>query len=354
MPKEFSSLMQTVQKFDDGSCSLNITIEAVLWRGKCIVTLGDQLQKSKKFEFDISKFSDTNDLIRWGFQEIQISRGNPLREGQEILLTPGDRVTVERKSQESPGKLFFKEWRMTYSALADGKQFGYLGSLNDYFYGLDDQIKNRVKSEKILLIDKSNVKQEKKKWFKDLIEKDFNHHFADLEIDNLLKINPELSAHNAPSSYERNLAEFAYKEGVQNAVKQANQTGFVAGVRFTILADMMQIQCLRADNTDLLEFVLPEGLYSTVKDLAKHNGAKITLFNANEPNRFIIEFASTDEQDKFIKVFEMMSFQGKRAFPTPNLYLGKPEIDKQFCLDTLSYLLALVKDLEDKGWKSIH
>ena len=152
----------------------------------------------------------------------------------------------------------------------------------------------------------------------------------------------------------RQFAESSYIQGIQDAVQQANQTGFVAGVRFTILADMMQIQCLRANNTDLLEFVLPEGLYKTVKDLAQHNGAKLTIFNAKEPDRFFIEFESADEQDKFIKVFEMMSFQGKRAFPTPNLYIGKPEIDKQFCLNTIKYLLALVKDLEEKGWKSIH
>lgn len=155
-------------------------------------------------------------------------------------------------------------------------------------------------------------------------------------------------------SEERQFAESAYIQGIQHALQQADQTGFVAGVRFTILADIMQIQCLRADNTDLLEFVLPEGLYKTVKDLAQNNGAKLTIFNAKEPDRFFIEFASADEQDKFIQVFEMMSFQGKRAFPTPNLYLGKSEIDKQFCLDTLLYLLALVKDLEDKGWKNIH
>lgn len=155
-------------------------------------------------------------------------------------------------------------------------------------------------------------------------------------------------------SEERQIAESLYIQGIQNAIRKANQTGFVAGVRFTILADMMQIQCLRSENTNLLEFVLPEGLYRTVKDLAKHNGSKLTIFNATEPDRFFIEFVNADEQDKFIKVFEMMSFQGKRAFPTPNLYLGKPEIDKQFCLDTLLYLLALVKDLEDKGWKSIH
>lgn len=155
-------------------------------------------------------------------------------------------------------------------------------------------------------------------------------------------------------SEARQFAESSYIQGIQHAVQQANQTGFVAGVRFTILADMMQIQCLHKDNTALLEFVLPEGLYKTVKDLAQHNDAKLTIFNAKEPDRFLIEFESADEQDKFIKVFEMMSFQGKRAFPTPNLYLGKPEIDKQFCLDTLIYLLALVKDLEEKGWESIH
>jgi hypothetical protein len=150
-------------------------------------------------------------------------------------------------------------------------------------------------------------------------------------------------------SVSRQFAESSYIQGIQYAVHQANQNGFVAGVRFTILADMMQIQCLRANNTNLLEFVLPEGLYKTVKDLAEHNGAKLTIFNAKEPDRFFIEFANADEQDKFIKVFEMMSFKGKRAFPPPNLYLGKAEIDKQFCLDTLLYLLALVKDLEDKG-----
>lgn len=152
----------------------------------------------------------------------------------------------------------------------------------------------------------------------------------------------------------RQIAESSFIQGVESAIEQANQTGFIAGVRFTILADMMQIQCLHSDNTSLLEFALPEGLYNTVKDLAQHNGAKITLFNANEPDRFIIEFASLEDQDKFIKVFEMMSLQQKRAFPPPNLYLGNPNVDKQFCLDTLIFLFELVIDLEKQGWENIH
>jgi hypothetical protein len=144
-----------------------------------------------------------------------------------------------------------------------------------------------------------------------------------------------------------------YLDGIHNAVVQANQTGFVADVRFTILADVMHMQMLRAENMDLLEFTIPEGLYDTVRDMAKFNRLDITVFNAKEPNRFIIEFASADDQDKFMGLFAVMAHQGKRAFALPNLYLGHAHIDKPLCLELIMFFIDEVKRLEDAGWNKI-
>ena len=151
----------------------------------------------------------------------------------------------------------------------------------------------------------------------------------------------------------REQAKINFLQGINIAIKRASQTGFVAAVRFTFLADMMQIQYLRADNTELLEFTLPEGLYSTVKDLVMQSRAQVTTYETKEGDRFILEFASDDEQDKFIKIFEMMSFQGKRAYPAPNLYLGLPSIDQDFCRETIMLLHDIVQNMHDSGWKYI-
>jgi hypothetical protein len=161
-----------------------------------------------------------------------------------------------------------------------------------------------------------------------------------------------MTTHQTMNS-NRELAEATFIQGIETAIKKANETGFVAPFRFTALADLIQIQCLRINDPNLLEFTLPEGLYDTVKDLANHTKSNITLFNTKEPDKFIVEFSSKDDQDKFIETFEMMRSQGQRAFPALNLYQGKEDIDGQFCLDAISFLFSVVQDLEKQGWKNI-
>jgi hypothetical protein len=151
----------------------------------------------------------------------------------------------------------------------------------------------------------------------------------------------------------RNQAEIIFKQSVNLAVEKANQSGFVAAVRFTVLADMMQVQCLYFDNTDKLNFTLPVGLYSTVADLAAHNNAKFSAYETDSEECFTLKFETEDDQDKFIKFFEFMSFKGGRAYPTPNLYLGEPNIDKDFCQEILKFLHEAFQVQYEGGWNRV-
>ena len=146
------------------------------------------------------------------------------------------------------------------------------------------------------------------------------------------------------TSEKRKLSEATFVLGVQVAIEAAHTTGIFAPFRFTVLADLMQIQCLQSNNTDLLRFTLPQGIKDIVDDIEKSNGAKLTQIQSNENECFVIEFSNEDEQDKFIQMFEMMSFQGKRAYPPPDIYLGTRNPDLDFCSDVLSSLNKLVGD----------
>jgi hypothetical protein len=151
----------------------------------------------------------------------------------------------------------------------------------------------------------------------------------------------------------RNQAESIFKQGVNLAVEKANKSGFIAAVRFTVLADMMQIQCLYFDNTDKLNFTLPVGLYSTVADLAAHNNAKFAAYETDSEECFTLKFETEDDQDKFIKFFEYMSFKGGRAYPTPDLYLGEPNIDKDFSQEILKFLHEAFQVQYEGGWNRV-
>lgn len=151
----------------------------------------------------------------------------------------------------------------------------------------------------------------------------------------------------------RNQAEAIFKQGVNLAIEKANQSGFVAAVRFTVLADMMQIQCLYFDETDKLNFTLPVGLYSTVVDLAAHNNAKFSAYETDSKECFTLKFETEDDQDKFIQFFEFMSFKGGRTYPTPDLYLGEPNIDKDFCQEILKFLHEAVQIQYEGGWNRV-
>lgn len=151
----------------------------------------------------------------------------------------------------------------------------------------------------------------------------------------------------------REQASSVFKAGVNVAVNNANQSGFVAPARFTFLADMIQIQCLFAEDTDKLNFVLPIGLYTTVQDLAEQNGARFSAYKTKSDECFALEFASEDEQDKFIHFFELISFRGTRAYPTPDLFLGERYIDKDLCQELLNFLHRVVQHQHDGGWNGI-
>jgi hypothetical protein len=148
-------------------------------------------------------------------------------------------------------------------------------------------------------------------------------------------------------------ASAIFKQGVMLAVEKANHSGFVAATRFTILADLMQIQCLYFDNTDLMRFTLPVGLYGTVTDLAAHIEAKTSAHESDSKEHFTLEFPTADDQDKFIQFFEMLSYRGARAYPTPDLYLGEPVIDKELCNEILRFLHATLQSQHEAGWNRV-
>lgn len=148
-------------------------------------------------------------------------------------------------------------------------------------------------------------------------------------------------------------ASAIFKQGVMLAVEKANNSGFVAATRFTILADLMQIQCLYFDNTDLMRFTLPVGLYGTVTDLAAHIEAKTSAHESDSKEHFTLEFRTADDQDKFIQFFEMLSYRGARAYPTPDLYLGEPVIDKELCNEILRFLHTTLQSQHEAGWNRV-
>ncbi len=115
----------------------------------------------------------------------------------------------------------------------------------------------------------------------------------------------------------------------------------------------MQIQCLRADNTELLTFTLPQGLVSTVHDLAQQLEVQPALHATTEPDQVGVEFESADDQDEFVTLFQMLSLQGHRAYSTPDLYGGSTTIDKDLCGEILRFLHATVQELHANGWKNL-
>ncbi len=151
----------------------------------------------------------------------------------------------------------------------------------------------------------------------------------------------------------REQASQIFKSGVNVAVNRANQSGFVATTRFTFLADMMQIQCLLADDMDKLDFILPLGLYTTVMDLVAHNEAKISTYKTKFEACFALKFATEDDQDKFIQFFELILLRNARAYPAPDLYLGSRDIDKDFGYETLNFLHEVVQNQYEGGWSNI-
>lgn len=139
----------------------------------------------------------------------------------------------------------------------------------------------------------------------------------------------------------RKQAELQFMSGVNQALAAAMQSQQYDGLLITVLADLMQIQCLAAGNTDLLVFRLPLSIGGMVEKVARHQGVHDFTWTQVEDGLARLEFRNADEQDEFIQIFEMLSFTGQRAYPTPDIYLGQREPDAQLCSDLLKLLNPL-------------
>jgi hypothetical protein len=137
------------------------------------------------------------------------------------------------------------------------------------------------------------------------------------------------------------------------AIQQATDEVAIISARLTMLADVIQIQCIRADNTDLVDFFVPERLHSTIVDLAQTVDAHISLYESERADELRLEFATDDEQDKFIKYFEMLSFQSRRAFPTPDLYQGNEYPDEFTCVNAIGFIHFALKKADEYGWRDV-
>lgn len=137
---------------------------------------------------------------------------------------------------------------------------------------------------------------------------------------------------------QRELAKQTFIAGVNCAKEIAKVNAQRDEFLLTALADLMQIQCLKSDDMDLLRFALPSSIRETVHQVASYQNASAFKWSDQGGGMSGLVFQDEDEQDKFIQVFEMLSFRGKRAYPTPDVYLGKSNPDQKLCADLLDFL----------------
>ena len=142
-------------------------------------------------------------------------------------------------------------------------------------------------------------------------------------------------------STQRKDAEQNFINGVEAAIARAEKMNQFDGLQVTVLADLMQIQCIASSNMDLLKFNLPRAISSMVQKIAAHQNARFFEWVEKDDGLATLVFGNEDEQDKFIQVFEMLSFSRQRAYPTPDIYLGRAEPDQLLCTDLLDYLIAV-------------
>jgi hypothetical protein len=133
-----------------------------------------------------------------------------------------------------------------------------------------------------------------------------------------------------------------FQNGVRIALELAESQNDYGQIEMTALADLMQIECLRQKNTNLLKFTLPRGIAHMVNLMIDMRGVNFGKVAETTENAFEIEFANEDEQDKFIQAFEMMSFQRMRAYPTPDIFLNQESPDQKLCQDLIDFLTQLV------------
>jgi len=135
-----------------------------------------------------------------------------------------------------------------------------------------------------------------------------------------------------------------FTAGLNFGLGQLNSSPFTSPFYFTLLADCMQIQCFLEKNVNLLEFRIPSKLNEALLDIARARGVKFDTYSTDTPGVYYIKFGTADDQDAVIQTFEMMSLQGSRAYPCPNIYLGKSEVDKEVCESILGIIFKLFID----------
>ena len=148
---------------------------------------------------------------------------------------------------------------------------------------------------------------------------------------------------------QRELAKHTFVSGVNSAKKMAMSSKNNDGFLTTILADLMQIQCIKSGDTNLLRFALPSGINGLFHQIAKLQNVRAFTWSDQGGGVSGLVFKNEDEQDKFIQVFEMLSFRGQRAYPTPNIYLGQGSPDQKLCSDLLEFLNITVQSANGSG-----
>ena len=152
---------------------------------------------------------------------------------------------------------------------------------------------------------------------------------------------------------QRELAKQAFVSGVNAAKKMAMSSKNNDGFLITVLADLMQIQCIKSGDINLLRFALPSAIYGTVHQVVKLQSVSAFTWSDQGGGVSVLAFMSEDEQDKFIQVFEMLSFRGQRAYPTPDIYLGQGNPDQMLCSDLLDFLNNTVQGADGFTVKAV-
>lgn len=146
---------------------------------------------------------------------------------------------------------------------------------------------------------------------------------------------------------QRELAKQTFIAGVNYSKGLAKANAQLDGFLLTALADLMQIQCLKSENMDLLRFTLPSSIWQTVHQVASYQNTSAFTWSDQGGGMSDLVFQDEDEQDKFIQVFEMLSFRGKRAYPTPDVYLGQGNPDQKLCADLLEFLNRTAQEVTE-------
>jgi len=137
---------------------------------------------------------------------------------------------------------------------------------------------------------------------------------------------------------EKELSLGRFLDGLNVARRNISNSEEHRFALLSVLADLVQIQCLKSANNDLLRFRLPLGIYPLVQQLGRTLGSEFTTLESASSQSFELTFKNEDEQDKFILLFESLSFEGKRAFFPPDIYLGNEHPDIELCEELLKIL----------------